>query len=278
MKRLFLYLKRIVKLKMKKALKQKKDRIFLFDFLRGVLLILIMIDHFFYDAYIPYGEVYNAKWLNNLFVVSESYYNSLYRLLVRPIGLFVLFFISGILTNFSKSNLKRTGKYGVIALLIFLVTFIFEKITKSSGMVITIGVMYVFTVCSFFGWLIEKIKVPNLVILILGLIFSAIGLVYYFGATDFLTDKLFFLLYNLEVGINYSADYFPLLPFMGYFLLGIFVSKVFYKEKKALIKFPKVCDKIFSPILFIGKTSLWWYVLSQGVFIVFFEILIYLGC
>ncbi|MBQ0098962.1 MAG: DUF1624 domain-containing protein [Firmicutes bacterium] len=261
-----------------KGLKQKKDRIFLFDFLRGCLLILIMIDHFFYDAYIPYGEVYNATWLNNLSVIAESYYNSLYRVLVRPIGLFILFFISGILTNFSKSNLKRTGKYGAIALLIFLVTFIFSKVTNSPNMVITIGVMYVFTVCSFIGWLIEKVKIPNFVILLLGLLFSVIGLIYYFGGTDYLTDKLFFLLYNLDVGIQYSADYFPLLPFMGYFLLGIYVSKVLYTEKKALIKFPKSFNKIFAPILFIGKTSLWWYVLSQGVFIAFFEILIIMGC
>ena len=176
---------------MEKVIKQKKDRIFLFDFLRGVLLILIMIDHFFYDAYMAYGGVYSARWLISLYEVSEKYYLSLYRLLVRPIGLFILFFISGILTNFSKSNLKRTGKYALVALLIFIVTFVFSKITNSPDMVITIGVMYVFTVCSFLGWIFEKIKVPNFIILLLGLLFSVVGLIYFFGVTDYLTDKLF---------------------------------------------------------------------------------------
>ena len=28
-----------------------------------------------------------------------------------------------------------------------------------------------------------------------------------------------------------SADYFPLLPYLGYFLIGIFLGKTFYKQK-----------------------------------------------
>ncbi len=260
-----------------KLKKQKKERIFMFDFLRGVLIVLIMIDHFFFDACINYGSNYTAKWLVDLYEISCVYYNGTYRLWVRPIGLFVLFFISGILTNFSKSNLKRTLKYGLIALLIFLVTLIFTLITKEENSLITIGVMYVFTVCSLLGWLIQKYNVKDYILLIVGIVLSAIGLIYYFGATDFLTEYLFFLLYNLDVGIKYSADYFPLLPFVGYFVLGIYVSRKFYREKKPLLRVPKFVENICSPILFIGRTSLWWYIISQGVFIAFFELCIILG-
>ena len=257
--------------------KQDKERIILFDILRGLFILLVMIDHFFYDAYFMYRKSFQTLAFQNLVAFGKVYYYSLYRTIIRPIGLFVFFCISGILTDFSRSNLFRAIKYGIVALLIFVATFVFAIITNSYNCIITIGVMYVFTVCALVGWLLKKITVPNFVLLIIGLVLSGIGLIYYFGATDFLTDKLFFLLFNLEVGHNYSADYFSLLPFLGYFILGIYISRVFYKQKKAYITFNKPLKVVFSPFVFLGKTSLWWYLISQGAFVVFFEICLFFG-
>lgn len=276
-KLLFQYLKPITAIKMESVKKVKRERIFLFDLLRGISIVLIMIDHFFYDLCLVYGESFKSNIFINLYEFSIDYYDGLYRLIYRPIMLFVLFFISGILTDFSRNNLKRTCRYGAVALLIFAVTFIFSIITKSENTVITIGVMYAFTVCAFFGWITQKLKTPNFVLIFFGILLSMIGLLYFFGATDYLTDKLFFLLFNIDEGIKYTADYFPLLPFLGYFLLGIAVSRTYYQEKKEHVKLPVAVKKVLSPLSFIGRTSLWWYVLSQGVFIVFFEICLMLG-
>ena len=63
----------------------------------------------------------------------------------------------------------------------------------------------------------------------------------------------------------YSADFFPLLPNVGWFLLGAVLGRVLYKEKKTL--FPKVPAEAF-PIRFLswcGRQSLFIYLLHQPV-------------
>jgi uncharacterized membrane protein len=71
------------------------------------------------------------------------------------------------------------------------------------------------------------------------------------------------------LGFSYSgfqtSDYFPLLPNLGFFMIGIFLGKTIYKKKRSLL--PKVNEK--NPIIrffcFCGKQSLWIYLLHQPV-------------
>ena len=112
--------------------------------------------------------------------------------------------------------------------------------------------------------------------LVVGIVLSIIGLLYHFGAISFLSKELFFLVYN-EVGFQYSADYFSLLPYLGYMLMGYACGKKFYKEKKPHIKISPKAEKIMSPINFIGRTSLWWYLFSEVVYIGLFFLLMVLG-
>ena len=62
-----------------------------------------------------------------------------------------------------------------------------------------------------------------------------------------------------------SSDYFPLLPHLGFFLIGAALGKTLYKRRTSLL--PKVKDT--NPILrflrFCGKHSLWIYLLHQPV-------------
>ena len=62
-----------------------------------------------------------------------------------------------------------------------------------------------------------------------------------------------------------SSDYFPLLPNLGYFLLGAVLGRTVYRKKESLL--PKVNDR--NPVLrflqLCGKHSLWIYLLHQPV-------------
>ena len=62
-----------------------------------------------------------------------------------------------------------------------------------------------------------------------------------------------------------SSDYFPLLPNLGYFLLGSVVGRLFYQDRTT--KFPRVNENIL-PLRFLrfcGKHSLIIYLVHQPV-------------
>jgi uncharacterized membrane protein len=64
-----------------------------------------------------------------------------------------------------------------------------------------------------------------------------------------------------------SSDYFPLLPNLGYFLLGAVLGRTVYRNKESLL--PKGNDR--NPILrflcWCGRKSLWIYLLHQPVLV-----------
>ena len=67
-------------------------------------------------------------------------------------------------------------------------------------------------------------------------------------------------------GIPSQADYMPLFPWLGIFLLGCVIGRTCYKEKKTL--FPsadKTMKAISRPVEFIGRHSLIIYLVHQPV-------------
>ena len=60
-----------------------------------------------------------------------------------------------------------------------------------------------------------------------------------------------------------SSDYFPLLPNLGYFLLGAVLGRTVYRKKESLL--PKVNDRncVLRFLQLCGKQSLWIYLLHQ---------------
>lgn len=67
----------------------------------------------------------------------------------------------------------------------------------------------------------------------------------------------------VPLGITYygynSADYFPLFPYLGVFILGMIAYKLYYYKKQSLFRF----DLGNKYIAAISKRSLWIYILHQ---------------
>lgn len=255
--------------------KKEDERIFFLDFLRGVLMIWVIFDHIFYDA----GRIYYNSLSTGVGVFlrdfSSAYIAGDYRRIAHPIVIFLFFFLSGVVGRFSKNPLKRAIKILIYAVVVFLATWIFSLITHLNT-TITIGVLYAFTVCSFCSLPLIKYNVKAYVPLIIGVILTAIGLLYQYGVFSFLSEELFFLVYN-PIGFTVSEDYFPVLPFLGYYLIGFGIGKLAYKEKKPHIHVSLKVQKAFSPITYIGRTSLKRYFSSQVVALIAFELFILIG-
>lgn len=136
---------------------RKKERNVSLDLLRGLLMLWVFFDHFMFDAWGVFRYDFTTAAGRNLLSFSLRYWNGLYRKIFHPVVLFLFFALSGLVTVFSKSKLKRAIKMSVYAVLLFLVTFIAEKILNVNCK-ITIGVLYAFAVCYFAVFLLEKVN------------------------------------------------------------------------------------------------------------------------
>ena len=123
----------------------------------------------------------------------------------------------------------------------------------SDAVIIWFGVLHCLGVCMLLWPVFRKLSAPLLGALAGCFIVLGFCLEYLLLPTPFL----------VPLGIRYpgfvSADYFPLLPNLGFFLLGALVGRMLYREKKSL--FPNVRGPRF--LCFCGRHSLAIYLLHQ---------------
>lgn len=133
----------------KQATIEKADkRIWEIDFLRGVLIIGMVIDHFMFFLGVfatLYPEGSLPIWLLNTSTFADAYWGNEFKIVVRFIGVMLFFFLTGVSSKFSKSNLKRslicTG-FGILLSLGFMVYSLVAKENHYSlfGIITCLGV------------------------------------------------------------------------------------------------------------------------------------------
>lgn len=91
--------------------KKKHKRIWELDFVRGVLIIGMLIDHFFCNIATTVSGFWKPEqlptWLNQMTQFGTEYWFNNWKILVRFIGVILFFFLIGISSRFSRSNVKR---------------------------------------------------------------------------------------------------------------------------------------------------------------------------
>ena len=88
---------------------------------------------------------------------------------------------------------------------------------------------------------------------------SAVGL---FVVRTMVVDFPWLISLGLTPADFITSDYFPLLPNLGYFLVGAFLGRTLYRKKESLFPRQKSPCKLLS---FIGRNSLIFYLLHQPV-------------
>lgn len=247
-------------------LKDKSNRIWELDFLRGICVLLMIWDHFMFSVRFIFGDAWSAQseGLFKFVTFAENYWVGDLRTLFHPI-IFCLFFIMcGISCSLSRNNLKR----GIIALFL---AFGITAVTSMFDMIIRFGVLHMLAFSIIFYWIINTItlgnkKITSLICLIAGVVIIIVNDVYtYQIPTEYNPDLAF--IGDFFGGKDYeSIDYFPLIPYVGYMLLGASVGSFLYGDKKSL--FPQL-NKFgwHKPISFWGDKALIVYIAHQPIII-----------
>lgn len=255
-----------------KSLK-KKDRIWELDFIRGICVLLMIWDHFMFNI----AEIFGDAWAtanpihNGILEFAYNYETGMLRELFHPIIFCLFFLLCGISCNLSKNNLKR----GIEALFL---AFGITAVTSMFNMAITFGVLHMLAFSILIYHIIAKVCLDNkrlisMVCLIAGMVIIIVTQVYTKYPPDNSNTDLGFIANYL--GAYQSADYFPMLPNLGYVLLGASVGGFVYGEKKSVLP---ILDKYgwYKPISFWGNKALIVYILHQPIIIGLLSIISYL--
>ena len=256
-------------------LPQKKTRIGGLDVLRGLCVLLMVIDHLAFDImWLPeFCTNFYAVPENGLSRLSEwiasSYWETNWRIALRLPVIAVFFLISGICTSFSKNNGMRGIKLLLASLILSFATFAADGFFDA-GLSILFGVLHCFTFAVFLYVLLDclikdKAKYACLGLGFLLLIWGILINFYEIADTEVLYENELTFKNVLRVigGFAYfGGDCFGIIPYAGFFLVGVYGGKALYENHKRAY-LPLFNTKPFAPVRFIGRNALWAYLLHQ---------------
>lgn len=262
----------------KKSKEKLKNRVTELDLIRGICVILMVIDHAIYDfiGVLPFvfADFPREGFSQKIYEFAGAYWNWNVRFVVRIVVLSCFLLLTGICCSFSRNNLKRGLKLGGVALLVTVFTLVAGEVTGDSELLITFGILHCISLALLLCSLIEKFSPPKFVYAIIGGLMIIIGIVLLDFKQYRYSDapNVFVAILRQIIGKGmYGSDSYSFLVFGGQVVSGVFVGKVLYPERKPILFKNGYKD---NPITFAGRHSLLVYVAHQVVLPVIFSLVL----
>ena len=235
---------------------QKKSykRFWEVDFLRGFAVVLMIIFHFLYD--LNYFDIYKINLSSGPILAYLCSIGSIFLLLV---GVSLTLSYSRIEKILLKKEIhlkfiKRGLKIFSLGLFITLVSWLY----LGEGFII-FGVLHCIGISIILAIPFLKYRYMNLLI---GIILISIGII----LKNFTFDFNYLLFLGFVPNQFYTVDYFPLLPWFGVVLVGIFLGNFLYVNNKRQFRLINLDKFRFVRLFgFLGRHSLIIYFVHQPV-------------
>ena len=202
-------------------MKSDRRRIYLIDEVRGLSIILMV----FYHAFYILGDFFGFGFMHEV----QLFFSPL-----QPLFACLFIFISGFSSNLSRSNLKRGLRLLAIAAGFTVVTAVILPELNVNGAEIIFGILHLLSVSMLTYTLLKKPLEKVLTNLGVAVCFALFVITFTVQAGKLLWFDLPQSLYQSAllaplgfppVGF-YSADYFPVLPYIFMFFAGTFFGRL----------------------------------------------------
>lgn len=224
-----------------------KKRIWELDAARGICILGMVLVHILYD-------------LNNMKLIALA--DSQLFAAVSEWGGVVFFLISGICVTLGSRPVRRGLLVIFCGMIVSAVTVGMYLLGMASyKLIIYFGVLHCLGVCMLLWKLLRKLPFWLLSLCAAALIVGGLLIPPHQGFdTGYWLMPIGFPPHGFA-----TSDYFPLLPFLGFFLAGAVLGKLLYRRKES--RFPKVRQEniLVRFLCGIGRQSLVIYMLHQPV-------------
>ncbi len=280
-----------------------KERFWEIDFLRGLCVSLMIIDHLMFCLYdiLPF---LNDMFGTNIFAGAEAvgrwYWTWDLRILVRQVVITMFFMLCGVSCTLTRGNFRRGILLAIVAAGITAVTYVVENNFGLSNATVLFGVIHMIAAGVFLYAFIDNaaiaagdalgqgkaVRIAREALRFLPALVGIGLLVWYFTQCSFVTytggiwqihetvpargsteDNLFLSIFVYVDGFNfshYSGDYFPVLPFAALILVGGAIGRLIYHSSAKYALSP--LDGAWnSGVCFIGRHAAFVYVAHMVV-------------
>lgn len=227
------------------TVQSRPQRIGELDILRGICILGMILVHFVFDLAYFSGIVLP---LPGWFQFAGEY------------GHIIFILLSGICVTLGHHSFQRGAVVFAAGLLVSYVTLYADILLGTEELRIWFGILHLLGVSMMLYPLLQRL--PNWFLLLTGAGILILGA--WFSGMTVSTDL--FLPLGLSSGNRYAgSDYFPLFPGLGWFLVGICLGRILYKEKRSLFPGIRWSSPLSHSLSFCGRHSLEIYLLHQPV-------------
>ena len=247
------------------------------DFLRGCALTLMMFHHTIGDLY----DIYHQDFV----AFQHSYW---FYQVGRPLVLIVFLAVSGASSRFSRNSMKRGFRMVIVAIAATALS-IFVDSFAGTGLLL-FNVIHVVALSTVVYALLERLAVrlkwipdpsvetsgedeeavsyrPHLfpgLLIIIGMVSIFISTLIQPVLPPYSSNPLLIILGTPASGIH-QLDHMPLFPWVGFFLSGAAVGHTLYATGQAFTRHEGRFYRLTRPIRFLGRHSLWVYLVHQPI-------------
>lgn len=228
-----------------------KKRIWELDAFRGLCIIGVVLVHLVYDLVDLYGIV---KWEYPAWFA-----------FIKDWGGILFLLLSGVCVTLGSRSVRRGLIVFLCGMICTAVTYAMFRMGFDKSIIIYFGVLHCLGVCMLLWPTYKNMKWWGL--LLHGIVLAALGLY----LDHLLTQRLLSTTdqWLMPLGLYWkgfaSSDYFPILPNLGYFLVGAAIGKTLYRKKETLLPMVNPRNPILRCLQFFGRHSLWIYLLHQPI-------------
>ena len=224
-----------------------KQRIWELDAFRGLCILGVVLVHFVFD-------------LTELYGILNWEYPAWFAF-IKDWGGVLFVVLSGICATLGRHSVRRGLVVFAAGMLITAVTFgMYRFLNFHKSIIIYFGVLQCLGVCMILWWLCKRL--PSWILLPL-----AVGIIVWgFSIADIAPmDHLWLMPLGYTAPGFLTSDYFPLLPNLGYFLVGAVLGRTVYRKKQTLLPTVNPKNPLILALSFCGRHSLWIYLLHQPI-------------